>query len=142
MIKELIALLNEALKMEHAAAVQYYTHAELVRGPIAEPIIRRLMDTADDERKHAEKLRSLLSDYLLTEPTMDFAPARKAADLADILKTNIETEREAVAIYRKIKDAVFEAKKELPDAYDVLMFDVNEILREEEEHIAELVRLL
>ena len=99
------------------------------------------MDNADDENKHAAKLRSLISDFLLAEPTMDFAPTRKAAALSDILKTNIDTEREAVAIYRKIKDAVFAAKKDIPDAYDTLMFDINEILREEQEHISELVRL-
>ncbi|MEM3575320.1 MAG: ferritin-like domain-containing protein, partial [Candidatus Bathyarchaeia archaeon] len=58
--EKILELLNHALELEHAAFVQYLSHAEIVDGINAEPIIGRLKEIADDERKHQEKFRTLI----------------------------------------------------------------------------------
>jgi len=59
--KKLIDLLNKALSMEYQAIIQYRTHAELIVGEDYEPIKARLLETAADEEKHAERLRVRIS---------------------------------------------------------------------------------
>lgn len=59
MAKEnIIQLLNKALELEQAAYYQYLSHAEVVDGINAEPIIVRLKEIANDEKEHQEKFRT------------------------------------------------------------------------------------
>lgn len=140
-MKNLVALLNEALKMEHAAAIQYYSHAEIIIGPFVEPVIARLRELAGDENKHAATLRTILADFLFSDPPMDLAPTKKASGIPDIISTNIGSEREAVDIYRRILIELEAVKAQLPDAYEYICFEIDAILREEQAHISELKRL-
>lgn len=70
--KEIVGFLNKALELEHAARIQYLSHAELVNGLNAEPIIARLKEIADDEKKHQDKFRTLIGDYLDGTPSFSF----------------------------------------------------------------------
>jgi len=142
---ELLTLLNTALELEHAAAIQYFTHAQLLSGPGCEPLIARLEDSAKDEQAHAAKLRTLIGDYLLAVPSMGVAGTRTAGGLLDILQTNLTSEREAIVQYQKILDWLHKALAEnnangLP--YHTLEHDIRHLLMEEQEHVAELARLL
>ncbi|HOV39746.1 MAG TPA: ferritin-like domain-containing protein [Spirochaetales bacterium] len=141
-IQELINMLNKALEMEQAANVQYLSMAELVDGLNAEPIIERLQEIAGDEQGHAVKLRTLINDYLDGVPSMALAPTKKASTIEEILKANLKDEKEAVDYYLQVHAKIAELKNELAYAYQTLEHDVRHILTEEQEHIAELRRLL
>lgn len=138
--EKIIQLLNHALELEHAAYVQYLSHAEVVDGINAEPIIARLKDIAGDEKGHQDKFRTLIGD-LGGVPSMGMTPTYKAAGIKPILEQNLKNEKEAVDTYRKILE---ELKKEKGNGYyDFrLEHEVRHVLMEEQEHITELELLL
>ena len=140
-MSELVALLNQALEMEHAAAIQYYTHAEQINGPESGPLMEQLQEQAGDEQAHAVKVRTILSDYLKVIPTMGLAPTKTAANYDEIISRNILSEQEAIDIYRKIFNKICEMQDELGYRFESLRFDIDEILREEQEHITQLERV-
>lgn len=140
--KELIEMLNEALKLEHQAQIQYLAHAELITGLYAEPIMARLRELAGDEAKHAGMFRTLIADYLDGEPCMQMAPAHEAKDITAILNTNLHDEQTAVDFYRTIYKKIIANKDKLAYSFEKLEHDVRHIIMEELEHMVELKILL
>ena len=136
--EELVKMLNQALGLEHQAMIQYLSHAELVEGPNAEPIIARLQEIADDERRHAEQFRKLIGGYLDGVPSMGVAKAHPAKTLKEILEINLTDEKEAVDFYTKILDKVKDMKDELKYEYLQLEYTIRHIIHDEQEHISEL----
>src|SRR5512136_124663 len=137
---KIIELLNHGLELEHAANIQYLSHAEIVDGVNAEPIIARLKEIANDEKGHQEKFRTLIGN-LGGIPSMDFAPRHPAQTIQQILEVNLKDEKTAVDTYRKILE---ELKKEKGQGYydHLLEHEIRHILMEEQEHITELELLL
>jgi bacterioferritin (cytochrome b1) len=140
--EELIKMLNNALQLEHAARIQYLTHAELIKGLNAEKIIERLKEIASDEEKHEDKFRNLISNYLRGEPTMGIAEMHQASDTEAILKVNLKNEKEAVDFYKQIYKKVIESKESLQYEFETLEHDIRHIIIDEQEHITELSLLL
>lgn len=140
--KELIALLNKALETEHQAYIQYLSHAELVDGPMSEPIESRLKEIAEDEEKHQAILRTLIGKYLSETPAITMAQAHTAKTLEEILKTNLQDEFDAVNLYTHILEQLCKEKASLPYTYLKLEHDIRHIIMDEQEHIAELKQLL
>jgi bacterioferritin len=140
--QELIGMLNQALRMEHAARIQYLAHAELVKGINAEKIIERLHEIASDEEKHEKTFRKLIGDYLGGEPTMELAETHRANEIVEILKTNLQDEKEAVDFYRQIHQKIIENKGKLGYTYETLEHEVRHIILDEQEHAVELALLL
>jgi len=138
--EKIIDLLNHALELEHAAYVQYLSHAEVVDGINAEPIIARLKEIADDEKKHQDEFRTLIG-ALGGVPSMEIAETHPAKSIAEILEVNLKDEKIAVDTYRKILE---ELKKEKGKGYydHLLEHEVRHVLMEEQEHITELELLL
>lgn len=138
--EKIIELLNHALELEHGAFVQYLSHAEIIDGFNAEPIIERLTEIANDEKGHQEKFRNLIG-LLGGVPSMKIAPTKPAKNIKEIIEVNIKSEKEAVDTYRKILE---ELKKEKGKGYYdfKLEHEVRHILMEEQEHITELELLL
>ena len=101
--EEIIGLLNKALELEHSAHIQYLSHAEIVEGENAEPIIARLKEIAGDELKHQEKFRTLIG-ALGGVPSMNVAPTAQAKTITEILEQNLKDEKMAVDVYRKIME--------------------------------------
>ena len=139
---EIIKLLNSALELEHAARIQYLSHAEIVDGLNAEPIIARLKEIAKDEEGHESKFRTLIGDYLGGVPSMGIAKTALAKTIKEILEVNLKAEKEAVAIYKKILEKINASKGELPYEFLKLEHDVRHVIMDEQEHIAELKILL
>ena len=137
---KIIELLNHALELEHGAYNQYLSHAEIVDGINAEPIIARLKEIAGDEKGHQEKFRTLIG-ALGGTPTMDIAPTHPAKTIKQILEINLKDEKIAVDTYRKILE---ELKKEKGKGYydHLLEHEIRHVLMEEQEHISELELLL
>lgn len=138
---ELVRMLNRALELEHAARIQYLAHAELVTGVNAEPIIARLKEIAEDERKHEEMFREIISSYLEGVPSMGMAETHSAKTLDEILEVNIRDEMHAVDVYTGIYEKMRETRDELKYEYFQLEHKLRHIIMDEQEHIAEL-RLL
>ncbi|MCS7096311.1 MAG: ferritin-like domain-containing protein [Nitrososphaerota archaeon] len=139
--KELAQMLNKALELEHAARIQYLTHAELIKGINAEPIIARLKEIAEDEKRHEEIFRELISSYLGDVPSMSMAETHPAKTINEILDVNIKDEMHAVDVYTGILEKVREMKEELKYEYFQLEHKLRHIILDEQEHIAELCLL-
>ena len=134
--EEIIQMLNHALELEHAAYVQYLSHAEVVDGEAAEPIIARLKEIAGDEKIHQDKFRKLIG-LLGGIPSRGITPTHPAQTVQEILQQNIKDEKEAVDTYRKIIDVLRTIKGK--GYYDQLLrHEVKHIMMEEQEHITEL----
>jgi len=140
--EELIKMLNQALELEHQAMIQYLSHAELVDGLNAEPIITRLKEIADDERKHAELFRELIGGYLGGVPSMGIAEAHPAKTLKEILEVNLADEKQAVDFYTEILNKIKAMQVELKYEYFQLEHTVRHIIQDEQEHISELKVLM
>lgn len=138
--EKIIRLLNQALELEHAAFVQYLSHAEIADGINAEPIIARLKEIATDEKDHQEKFRTLIG-VLGGVPSTNFSQRHPATTIKQILEVNLKDEKTAVDTYRNILD---ELKKEKGQGYydHLLEHDIRHILMEEQKHITELELLL
>ena len=138
--EKILELLNHALELEHAAFVQYLSHAEIVDGINAEPIIARLKEIAGDEKEHQDKFRTLIG-ALGGVPSMKIAATHPAKSIEEILEVNLKDEKIAVDTYRKILEALKQEKGQ--GYYDHLLeHEVRHILMEEQEHITELELLL
>ena len=140
--EELIKMLNQALELEHAARIQYLAHAEQVDGLNAEPIMARLREIADDEKKHQEMFRTLIGDYLDGVPSMGMAETHAAETIEEILEVNLKDERHAVDVYTGILAKTKEMREELKYEYFQLEHEIRHIIMDEQEHIAELRVLL
>jgi len=140
--EKLLEMLNKALELEHAARIQYLSHAELVDGLDAEPIIARLKEIAGDEEKHEGTFRELIGDYLGGVPSMGIAKTNPANTVKEILEVNLKAEREAVDFYLTILDEIRESRDDLKYEYHFLEHGVRHVIKDEEEHIAELKILL
>ncbi len=140
--KELMEMLNKALELEHQAFAQYLSHAELVDGENAEPIIARLKEIASDEKEHQEKFREIIGSYLGGTPSTGFAEAKQASTLKEILEANLQDEKEAVDFYSKIMEKLKGEKENLPYAFLKLEHQLRHVIMDEMEHITELENLL
>jgi bacterioferritin (cytochrome b1) len=139
--EELLNMLNKALELEHAARIQYLAHAEVVKGINSEPIIARLKEIAEDEKKHEEMFRTIIGDYLDGVPSMGMAETHPAKTIDEILKVNIKDERHAVDVYKGILEKANTMKNELTYEYFQIEHRIRHVILDEQEHIAELKKL-
>ena len=131
----LIDDLNRMLAQEHACAIRYATHAAIVTGPYAEAVAARLKEISGDEVLHAEKLRDRIL-ALDGTPTMQVSSEdlKSASTLEEILKINIEEELGAIKGYTAILEKISPS--------NVILFQtIQEIIRDEQEHLEELEAL-
>lgn len=139
--EEVIQMLNQALRLEHAARIQYLTHAEQVKGLYAEKIIERLKEIAGDEQKHEEIFRELIGNYLGGVPTMELDVTHAAKNLKEILTINLQAEKDAIDFYKQIYRKIVDNKDAFPYTFVTLEHQVRHVIKEEEEHVAELSTL-
>lgn len=132
MNQEIIASLNRILEQEHACAIRYATHAAVVTGPYSETIKARLKEIAQDEIDHAEKLRDRIT-ALGGRPSIQVSVAdlKYADTLNEILDINILEEREAIRAYEEVF-------RRIPVENVILYQTLQELIRDEQEHLEEL----
>ncbi|MEM4676271.1 MAG: ferritin-like domain-containing protein, partial [Nitrososphaerota archaeon] len=121
-------MLNKALELEHAAYVQYLSHAEIVDGLNSEPIIERLKEIASDEAKHQEMFRTLIGDYLGGVPSTGIAETKTAKTIQEILEVNLKDEKHAVDFYTEILKKIVQEKENLPYEYFKLEHEVRHVI--------------
>jgi rubrerythrin len=139
---DLVKMMNQALKLEHAARIQYLAHAEDISGLYSEQVIARLQEIASDEQRHENMFRRMISDYLQGEVTMDLAITHSAHGIDKILTVNLADEKHAIDFYKKIYRKIIDNKAELHYEFETLEHELRHIIIDEQEHMVELTRLL
>ncbi len=132
----IVNTLNEMLSQEHACAIRYATHAATISGPYAEIVSARLKEISNDEMLHAEMLRDRILSLNGT-PTMDVSTKDlvPAESLEDILTINIDEEKHAITSYTKLLEHI-------PESNVILYRTIQDIIRDEQEHLEELENFL
>ena len=95
---ELIENLNKALSLELAAVIQYSQHSYLVTGHEREIFKDWFRDQAEEAQEHAESLGDKIVS-LGGVPTVEPGMIRQSVNVNDMLKQDLELEREAINIY-------------------------------------------
>lgn len=95
---ELIEQLNKAMSLELSGVIQYSQHSYLVSGTDREVFKEFFREQAEEAHKHAE----FLGDKIVAlggVPTVEPAMIRQSVDLKEMLRQDLELEREAIAAY-------------------------------------------
>ncbi len=95
---ELVENLNKALSLELAAVIQYSQHSYLVTGREREVFKDWFRDQAGEAKDHAETLGDKIV-ALGGVPTVEPGTIRQSVDLGEMLKLDLELEREALNVY-------------------------------------------
>lgn len=130
---ELIDNLNKALSLELAGIIQYSQHSYLVTGIDREVYKKFFRDQAGEAKDHAE----ILGDKIVALggiPTVEPATIRQSIELKEMLKQNLELEREAVVGYMDAWKSCGE--EDLPTK-----FWLEGQIAEEQFHVEELEKL-
>lgn len=130
---ELVENLNNALSLELAGVIQYSQHSYLVTGTDRKVFKEFFRDQAEEAQDHAESLGDKIV-ALGGIPTVEPAMIRQSTDLKEMLKQDLELEREAMAAYMAAWAACDE--NDLPQK-----FWLEERISDEQMHIEELEKL-
>jgi bacterioferritin len=132
---EMIELLNEDLAREYQAIIAYTVYSQVIKGPEFMSIAKELEVHAAEELDHAIKIAKQI-DYFGGMPITRPEPVQTSEDAREMLKFDLENERETVRNYRlRIRQA--EAMGE---------YSLSEVLRtiivQEQEHEIDLATAL
>lgn len=127
-----IESLNRALSLEYSAVIQYSQHRFLLTGKDRPVYADYFSDQSKEARDHAQNLGDKIV-ALGGVPTVEPALIRQATSLADMLKQDLEMEREALAAYQQAWAAA--------EGMHSLRFWLEDIIRSEQLHIDELEKL-
>lgn len=130
---ELIENLNKALSLELAGIIQYSQHSYLVTGIEREIYKEFFREQADEAKDHA----LFLGDKVVAlggVPTVEPAMIRQSTELIEMLKLDLELEREALTTYMIALDSC--GDEDLPTR-----FWLEGQIAEEQQHVEELEKL-
>ena len=98
--EQMIALLNEDLSGEYQAIIAYTVYSQVLKGAAYTDIARKLEAHAGEELAHAIKIAKQI-DYLGGMPCVTPKPVKTSKDPVEILRADLENERETVGRYRE-----------------------------------------
>jgi len=98
--ERVIEALNEAISLEHAAALQYKQQALLVRGLWRPVYADKFAAASKEAMRHAHAFGQKIV-ALGGLPTLEVAPLKQAISLEDMLVHDVEIERKALAAYER-----------------------------------------
>jgi bacterioferritin len=130
---ELIDNLNKALALELSGVIQYTQHSFLIGGPERQVFCDFFRDQAEEAQKHV----NMLGDKVVALggfPTVEPAMIRQSTDLKEMLKQNLELEREAMDVYKA-------AWASCGDEDMATRFMLEEQIASEQNHVEELEKL-
>jgi bacterioferritin len=94
-----IDALNQTIALEHTASLQYQQHALLVRGPWRKVFAAFFHAESHGALDHAHKFGQKVA-ALGGVPTIEVgAPVRQSLDLTEMLRQDLELERQAMQAY-------------------------------------------
>ncbi len=131
--QDLIESLNRVLSLELAAVIQYMQHGFLVTGQDREVFSSYFRKQSGESKEHAESIGNKIV-ALGGVPTVEPGMIRQSTDVAEMLRQDLELEREAMQAYMKAWEACGE--ENLP-----VRFQLEERIYQEQLHIDELEKL-
>ncbi len=99
--KELVGLLNQGIELEYQAFLQYFYQSLKLRGLETVALKEMLEEEAEAELGHAKALAERVV-MLGGEPSQKLAPVKIGDTPKQMIKFNLDRERKAIALYRKI----------------------------------------
>ncbi|MDQ1592353.1 MAG: bacterioferritin [Pyrinomonadaceae bacterium] len=129
----LIDALNRALSLELGAVIQYMQHSFLVTGIEREVYCKYFRSQGEESQEHAITLGDKIV-ALGGVPTVEPAMIRQSTELIEMLRQDLEMEREALAAYMTAWEACGDT--ELPTR-----FQLEERIYQEKLHVEELEKL-
>ena len=133
--ERMIQLLNEDLAGEYQAIIAYTVYSQVLKGAAYTDIARELEAHAGEELAHAIKIAKQI-DYLGGMPGVTPKPVKTSSDPVEMLRADLENERETVGHYReRIRQA--EAMGEF-----ALSETLRAIIVQEQEHEIDLAAAL
>jgi bacterioferritin len=130
---ELVENLNRALSLELAAVIQYLQHSFLVTGTEREVYRSFFHDQSEEAQDHAKTLGDKIV-ALGGLPTVEPATIRQSTDLVEMLRQDLELEREGLKAYMA-------AWESCQDGDMPTRFLLEERISKEQLHIDELEKL-
>jgi len=133
--EQMIELLNDDLAREYQAIIAYVAYSQMMKGAAYTDIARELEKHAGEELSHALQIAKQI-DYLGGTPVVVPKPVKLSDKPEDLLRFDLENERETVAHYRvRIRQA--EAMGEY-----ALSETLRKIISQEQEHEIDLADAL
>jgi bacterioferritin (cytochrome b1) len=129
---ELINRLNRALSLEYTATIQYLQQQCQVTGRERQQFASFFAASSSESHLHAQNLGNKIV-ALGGSLTVELAKIREGKDLAEMLRSDLEMEREALDAYVK----AWESAQGNPP----LVFWLEEIISAEQLHVDELEKL-
>jgi bacterioferritin len=132
----IVTLLNRLLEAELAGVVRYTHYSFLVFGFGRIPIVSWMRSQADEAMVHAQQLGEWIT-ALGAYPSLEIGPLLDShkTDIAAMLRESLETERNALALYRELLGLV--------EGRDVALEEfAREMILAEELHAAEVDKML
>lgn len=97
--EQLVKLLNEDLSREYQAVIAYTVYSQVLKGAAYTDIAKELEKHAGEELAHAIQIAKQI-DYLGGTPTVVAKPVKLSDKPQDLLRFDLENERETIANYR------------------------------------------
>ena len=133
--EQMVQLLNEDLAREYQAVIAYTVYSQMLKGPEYMDIAAELETHATEELQHALKIARQI-DYFGGVPGVVPKPVKVTENPEEMLRADLENERETVAQYRqRIRQA--EAMGEF-----ALSETLREIIIQEQDHEMDLADAL
>jgi bacterioferritin len=98
--ERMVELLNEDLAGEYQAIIAYVVYSQVLKGAAYTDIARELEKHAAEELSHAIKISKQI-DYFGGMPTVTPKPVKTSKDAVEMLRADLQNERETVGRYRE-----------------------------------------
>lgn len=133
--EKLVELLNEDLAREYQAIIAYVIYSQTMKGAAYTDIAGELEIHAGEELSHALQIAKQI-DYLNGTPTNAPKPVKMSDQAEDMLRFDLENERETIQNYRR----------RIRQAESIGEYALGEVLRkiiaQEQEHLTDLADAL
>ena len=133
--EKLIDLLNEDLSREYQAIIAYVNYSQVLKGAAYMNIAAELAVHATEELAHALAIANHI-DYLGGMPTVTPKLVKTSEKAEDMLRFDLENERETIANYRRRVKQCDELNE------FALSESIREILMQEQDHLIALATAL
>jgi bacterioferritin len=132
---KLIELLNEDLEREFQAVIAYVNYSAVLKGAAYMNIAAELAIHANEELTHALAIANHI-DYLGGMPSAKPKPVKTSEKAEDMLRFDLENEKETIAQYRRRVKQCDELNE------FALSESIREILMQEQDHLVSLATAL
>lgn len=134
--EKVVAVLNRILEMELAGVVRYTHYSFLVFGYGRIPIVSWMREQANESLMHAQQAGEWIT-HLGAYPSLEIGPLLDTHrfDIGDMLRESLQTEGEALALYRELLELVKERSVPLEEF-------ARQMIAAEELHAGEVDKML